>query len=689
MKSKKDNVSIEENSSASELFNFVESNNENQLLNEDFVFKFEDNKSQSGSEKKNEEESGEEDNDDRKKRKIKIKKKGLSKDDIDKMTNSSSTTTSSTAEAATETATTSAATAGGVSSTVATVATVATTAVVIVVGGSLAIYGQSVEKPSICNFSEIVAVENTIKFTLNLGNNEEQSMLIDGSGEKCDVTIELLCPSYPEFAEEFKVENYGQTSGEFVNLEYDTTYTVNVYQNTLLDINKTYLLDEAKQITIGSPIVQNRIDFDATYDAFDNKEFYSTIHYDGDVSKYEYLSIGVCSLNNQPDGTGDQPEYLAMYEVSKEHPFERAKASLSDLENYDETYRVDFLAEGQSESPTGEYTRVVLLSTEVNFFRISPTPYSKENDIAFEYEYDGMDTTYFAFAKYKGDDNTYDYYTLDVHYIDETPMDELIASNRIELGTRSTYPINFGNYSIYLKYTVMLIGYMNSGGPAAEAVELLRTNVVFGELPKHNIPTVNNISFDKYVSNYEHNDAVIIIDKFDPDNEIQNMKVLISSDGGQSFDSYDVIQGFDCEVIADYIYTDGIYYVKLVGQVKGIEKELYSNPEFEIPPNNGTLYPGATSFSIGSSVSGLEFTVNKGSKSDYVNWRVNFYLAEDGTEFSVDVLESGSSAYEVPTPVDVEFDTSKTWYVSTYACPYDGAEEQIILGEYIDFSMIH
>ena len=158
---------INRSSKAKENFNFTNEEN-NPRLNENFVYKHEENKIGGASNN-----TGHEYND--VSHLGKGKKSSLDQNELSKVT----TTTSST---------------------VATVGTVATTAIIVVVGGGMVVMGQSFDKPAICQFDELYAERNTINFALSLGNDQEK---IDSGEEntECDIVVELTCESYSDFKE--------------------------------------------------------------------------------------------------------------------------------------------------------------------------------------------------------------------------------------------------------------------------------------------------------------------------------------------------------------------------------------------------------------------------------------------------------------------------------------------------------
>lgn len=268
MKPKKEFETYNEAKNVPEVFSFSEKENEKQFLTEDFVFKFEDNEKQTGIDL-NIDSTGLEENENSVNT-IEIMEEEEKREQIKENVETSSSSSSASAEAttATTTAGASAAATGG-SAVAAAVTTVA--AVILVVGGGLAI-SESYKKPSFCEFQEIFVEQNNIYYMLMLGMEEENEQSQDGTSdieienEKTDCIVELTYASNSRFVGEIEVGTFGITSGEFNNLEYNTTYCLNVYRPTMLGFDREYLLEEGYYITIpeeGSAIAVEGIEVDA------------------------------------------------------------------------------------------------------------------------------------------------------------------------------------------------------------------------------------------------------------------------------------------------------------------------------------------------------------------------------------------------------------------------------------------
>ena len=158
---------------------------------------------------------------------------------------SSSAASSSSASASASSAASAGASAA---SAVGTVAAVATSAVVLVVGGTLAVYGQTIERPNICEFEQLDATTNSISFALLVGNDAEK--LEDEEQEDAVIEVNLECESYLEFHQDVTFSQYGRLEGAFGDLQPGTEYTINVVQRSLLDLNNDILLGPIKLSTL-------------------------------------------------------------------------------------------------------------------------------------------------------------------------------------------------------------------------------------------------------------------------------------------------------------------------------------------------------------------------------------------------------------------------------------------------------
>ena len=128
---------------------------------------------------------------------------------------------------------------------------VAVSTAVIVVGGGMIIYNQSLDLPKFCEFVELTASRDTIYFELAVGNDSEKA-ISEEKGESCDIIVELHTESY---SDSLPIENYGLHKGQFENLTTDTEYTLSVYQNSLLDLTQTLIME--KTIVTGTGDVFN------------------------------------------------------------------------------------------------------------------------------------------------------------------------------------------------------------------------------------------------------------------------------------------------------------------------------------------------------------------------------------------------------------------------------------------------
>ncbi|MCR5184717.1 MAG: Ig-like domain-containing protein [Bacilli bacterium] len=159
---------------------------------------------------------------------------------------SASTSASSSASSAASSSTAGA----SISTAVGTVAVAATTAVVLVVGGSLAVYGQTIERPKIVEFEQLEADKNTIQFTLLVGNDYAAINSESTEQEECSISVELTCATYLDFKQSADFKSFGRLSSTFSDLIPETEYTLSVIQTSLMDLDNQFLMDPIKISTL-------------------------------------------------------------------------------------------------------------------------------------------------------------------------------------------------------------------------------------------------------------------------------------------------------------------------------------------------------------------------------------------------------------------------------------------------------
>ena len=262
--------------------------------NENFVFSHEENNTIKYSNEENAKEIGKEINDNHSN--IKGEETKVEQKDIENITKASTTSTSA-------------------SSALATVGTVATTAVVAVVGGGLAL-GQIVEKLRVCQFENVLVEENTISYSLALGNDIVR-IRAGEENDECAVFVELTCESYQDFKETREINKMGIAEGKFEGLLYDTEYTINVFQTAILTMADTSLLDEPLKVRTESstpepePVRVNAINLNKSLNPLENYELYAQVDYFDDVSQYteEGLYLGLHRVFPEEEGgQADQQE---------------------------------------------------------------------------------------------------------------------------------------------------------------------------------------------------------------------------------------------------------------------------------------------------------------------------------------------------------------------------------------------
>ena len=195
---------------------------------------------------------------------------------------------------------------------------VAVSTVVIVAGGGMILMGQSLDLPPIHEFVEVSAESTAIYYKLALGNEKEDAYS-EEKGDSCDIYVELKTESYLEMQ---PITNFGLSSGRFENLVADTEYTLGVYQNSLLDISQTLIMERTIRTASGDVfnlqkrkdpldsiryyidvpgIVENNNDY---YIAFTkNDEIITSTSLFKKAGQRERLDINLNNINN--DGTYD------------------------------------------------------------------------------------------------------------------------------------------------------------------------------------------------------------------------------------------------------------------------------------------------------------------------------------------------------------------------------------------------
>ncbi len=236
-------------------------------LGEDFVFKFEDNKvtatndvaltgleenDESASNASAKQQTVDDNNQQRNRNNNNDNSTESTSENAEVASDSAAATSSSSSAASSSSASASASSAASAgasaASAVGTVAAVATSAVVLVVGGTLAVYGQTIERPNICEFEQLDATTNSISFALLVGNDAEK--LEDEEQEDAVIEVNLECESYLEFHQDVTFSQYGRLEGAFGDLQPGTEYTINVVQRSLLDLNNDILLGPIKLSTL-------------------------------------------------------------------------------------------------------------------------------------------------------------------------------------------------------------------------------------------------------------------------------------------------------------------------------------------------------------------------------------------------------------------------------------------------------
>lgn len=696
MDKKKELASFEETKNAPDIFSFSEKENEKQFLNENFVFNSEDNKDQTGLDS-NYQQEGLEDNDTDLDNHEHFEEHKIEQEDLDKFSQQSAAPAETSAASSSSASASTSSSTAAVNPTVATVAGVTTTAVVILVGGGIAL-GQVFERPNICQFTEVSAVQNTVQFNLQIGNTEFEATSLEG-GDSCDIIVELLCPSDPAFVNNYPIANYGQVQGVFTDLKYETEYTLNVYQNQLIDVSKEYLLPQSYSVVTG---MNSGISITAEYDPFNNIRYFATVNYSGDLSVYEYLALGIYDPELQIEEQTPEAEY--MYTIQLDKSLEgRYELVCGDLPDYDQVYGIDLFGD----RPIGtqqqdDFPRDVLLTTQINFKQMTPSECVIKNQAYFESEYNGDTTFYYTFV---GADSTVDtvyYDAIDITVstivttsdpsiqFAEGAGDTIYAQSIREYNTRVDFNINFGNYSEYDNYWVS-VKIKNSNSPSDDSMLLWEDKVNFSEV--HNKPkaAINSAEFVQFTT-YHSNSYVtgLRLALYDPRNVVSNLTMNIyyvdySQDTPEVM-NYDYTLSKNIWMSGYWVIDDWDFYdygVEFTLTIKGdtdtvFGDELYTGVSTypEIPEQ--IQYEGSVTMYMGENDMMVSVYVKEYSDlSYYTNWRLVITNKEDTSIVYNETIVAVNEAQTMSNPIE----QGVTYQVETYATTPGGEAEQLIFME--------
>ncbi len=256
MKNKKEFDNFTESHSTPDVFSFSEKENEKQFLNEDFVFKAEDNTNQTGADL-NTNSYGIEDNDnyheldkpvkkddDDRKEKQKDTESNSSAESSSSSSSASSSSTASSSSSSSSTSSSSAVSSSSAASTnaaaassgvIGAIAATATAAAVIVVGGGIVMH-EAYKEPTVCQFQEVAAIENSVHFSLILGTDNEK-IIMGEEKDETDCFIEISAKEFT-YSSQVDAKYFGIVEGEFKDLEWNSEYSLAVYRPTMLGADR-------------------------------------------------------------------------------------------------------------------------------------------------------------------------------------------------------------------------------------------------------------------------------------------------------------------------------------------------------------------------------------------------------------------------------------------------------------------
>ena len=699
MKNERQFGEINHSSRAKESFNFNKEEN-NPRLNEHFVYRHEENRIGGGSNN-----TGHEYND--VSHIHRTNGSGIKQNDIARATSSST-------------------------SAVSTVATVATTAVVVVVGGSLVVFGQSIEKPSICQFDELYAVDNTIRYSLALGNDIERI----NSGEEtdeCDIVIELTCESYNDFKEVKEIKNYGRIDSEFTDLDYSTEYTLNVYQNAFLDLEKEAIIEPIKITTEGNvippePTGSFKVEFES--DPFGIEKWFISATYTGDTSNYRgyYVKYG----EPMSDGSGEvnwrDPLYLG------DSFTERQEIQFIDLD-YSSTYTLALIT--YVENPNGthrslfedgdESREVVLFQQDIDFATIENS-FEYTTGIFVHRNILGDGNEYKIYADYLGDTTYYSNYRISVYnedlsnWLNTVYLSDLREANTLELGVfDETAKYKFTLYCTNTDPAAIEEWNIDHPGSGVETAIDDYPLIEYYEIDFSTIdeyiekdPVMNGVEFFYKISPNGTEVVLIDLDYVDTNKYWSNFEINLTSVSGDEYSVSSEILGYDFpgykdeqlylanleqpdyEALksGDFNYTISCLSDEPYDLHPQDPKEVYSQYE-DFSALNKTYIPGSVKFegpstvSPGGSLNGGLFAIDgltatimglDTTNHTYENSKIVFSSMTGAT------IEESIDDVTQPHVCTSFTDDNEVWTV-TFETVLDGYET-VLFSENVDFSEI-
>ena len=489
MAGKKDFESFDERK-IPETFSFSESENTKQFLSEDFVFKFEDNPKQTGIDS-NDFDLGVEDNETKKAAddnfdEIKDAASNSSSSESSEASSSSSSSSTSSSgsssgsAASSSSGAASSSAAAGASGTIATVAATVTSAVVLVVGGGLAI-GQTLERPSICNLSDVVVVENKVSFSLGVGNSQEE--IDNDNGSECDIRVELTCPGNADFLQEVKTDHFGKVSGEFIELEYDTEYLLDVRQHVFLSTDSESLLDNpisvrtAKKEVDPTPVIEDSITIYKEEDLLGSAYYSAEVTYGKEMPAYESYALRFTEQSTAQGayGYGDlssDPVY-SVYDVKA---MGKQSLNLYGVQLTGSNYSVALVGYTADGNEVDIFSKTISSSSFVSSL-ITPTGNTLYMQKVIDLTYG--EQSYNAYVYYTGDTSSFEWYRASIFDID---TGEEVNSSSIEVVNQKTPFFIDGDIDDSKTYKITISGFNESQEETEETV-LFSQNINFETLP--------------------------------------------------------------------------------------------------------------------------------------------------------------------------------------------------------------
>ena len=249
--------------------------------------------------------------------------------------------------------------------------TLTTAAVVVVVVGGAAVLNETRKAPSRVEFQTVEVNRNTINYSLLISDEKE-----DEQDEDCFLDV-VLCKNEEEITTK-KYEKYGLYNDSFPGLEFDTTYTLNVYEDLYIDLLEkeavaTYTVRTEPEVVI--PTSRLRLsEYTLNVNAESDFMLFAESDKEDAIITWEYDEKYVYSEEKE-SRSGEEMRFFAM---------EVGSTTITAKDNYGATAKCEVTIE-PSQQESSVFVEPEYVDATINqSFTISAFS-SDESDITWEY----------------------------------------------------------------------------------------------------------------------------------------------------------------------------------------------------------------------------------------------------------------------------------------------------------------